>query len=102
MAWSEDPPRSFKFLIAVQTMSEVGGWVGFVLGFFAFFGEEEETVFFLEGAEGEPETAAWAAGTDEADVVSPAGVSAILLILYTEFRTTKIIQLMHGRNNEIV
>lgn len=39
IACKDEPPRSFRLLIALQTISEVGGWEGFVLGFLAFFGE---------------------------------------------------------------
>lgn len=35
IAWSDDPLRSFISLMALFTISDVLGWVGFALGFFA-------------------------------------------------------------------
>jgi hypothetical protein len=54
IACNEEPPRSFKLLIAVPTISDVGGCTGFVRGFFAddfaFFGVACEG-FAAAGAE---------------------------------------------------
>ena len=37
MACKDEPPRSFNPLIALLTISDVGGWDGLALGFFVFF-----------------------------------------------------------------
>ena len=47
MACKEEPPLSFNPLIALVTISDVGGWVGFDLGFLAF----EDFSFFNEEAD---------------------------------------------------
>jgi hypothetical protein len=46
IACSDDPPRSFKLLMAPFTISEVGGCVGFDRGFFAFFSDAAAAAFF--------------------------------------------------------
>jgi len=53
IACRDEPPRSFKLLIALFTISEVGGWEGFVFGFFAFFCDAPDPFFGDAGAAGE-------------------------------------------------
>lgn len=56
IAFSEDPLRSFSSLIALFTISDVFGWVGFGLGFLA----AADAFGFLAGVAGAGASAATA------------------------------------------
>lgn len=68
IAWRELPPRSLRAAIAAMTISEVRGWVGLLLGFFAL----AAAVFFglpLVDATGAADSAADAAAADLSAIV---------------------------------
>jgi hypothetical protein len=57
MAGSDEPPRSFKLLMALLTIFDVGGWDGLTRGFFG----AAAVVFFAFFAAGDAPAAAEAA-----------------------------------------
>lgn len=74
-ACSDEPPRSFKLLMALYTISAVGGCAGFTRGFFAAADAAEALAFLAAG-----DAAATGAATS-----ASATVSAIICVRVWRF-----------------
>lgn len=66
MACNDEPPLSFRFLMALLTISDVGGWFGLARGFFAFFCAPPPEAAFLAAEDG---AAAAGCGEDAASAI---------------------------------